>query len=681
MGYLGRRIGLSQDRGDSTPGGAGGAVGGGLLDLFAHGYFERQGDLYNAPGVSATGLTATGGVISDYPDGGSNIYRAHIFTSSGTFNVTALGDFPSAVDYLVVAGGGGGGCRGGGGGAGGLRATTDQTGGGGSLESVVPVAVAPYAVVIGAGGDGSVAISAKGVNGVNSSLAYNGGTITSTGGGGGGSDTSQPGSPGASGGGGSNGGSKGNGLDGSPAQGFNGADASGDANGGGGGAGAVAPPNGNGGPGVQVAIAGPTAFTGVGALNPSTSQYQWFAGGGGRGHGLNGTSGTGGIGGGGDGVTLKPNGPGKSGASGTGGGGGGGGADSSYVANYGGSGGSGIVIVRYQIAAVSTAKASGGSVSFYNSGSGLKTIHTFTSSGNFITPGTFDENVEYLVVGGGGAGGGISFRGGGGGAGAVIHGTTPISSPQTIAVQVGGGGHGLYSYGINPGPGGNGTNSFFGPPITAPGGGMGGGYVSPTSGIAGGSGGGASGGPGSGTGGNGTGDPFPGDPADNSPANGWGHDGGATVDLQQGGGGGGAGAVGYVNNPPAGNNRGLGGSGIQVPATFRNPVSNPSGTGGGGLGVQNPTGTSWYIAGGGNGGGYSKPTGGNPYAATVVPAGGGGTGAIDGPGNSPEATYPVYRHGHPGVVNTGSGGGGSNPTYDGKPGSGASGLVLIAYPS
>ena len=35
MGYLGRRIGLSQDSGDSNPGGANGAVGGGILDIFA----------------------------------------------------------------------------------------------------------------------------------------------------------------------------------------------------------------------------------------------------------------------------------------------------------------------------------------------------------------------------------------------------------------------------------------------------------------------------------------------------------------------------------------------------------------------------------------------------------------------------------------------------------------------
>ena len=55
-----------------------------------------------------------------------NVYRAHIFTSSGTFNVTLLNRFPNIpdnIDYLVVAGGGGGGSWqfGGGGGAGGLR--------------------------------------------------------------------------------------------------------------------------------------------------------------------------------------------------------------------------------------------------------------------------------------------------------------------------------------------------------------------------------------------------------------------------------------------------------------------------------------------------------------------------------------------------------------------------------
>ena len=68
MGYLGRRIGLSQGQGDSDPAGADGAVGGGILDLFAAGYFNREGTL--SPNVPApSGLTATGGVISDYTDG------------------------------------------------------------------------------------------------------------------------------------------------------------------------------------------------------------------------------------------------------------------------------------------------------------------------------------------------------------------------------------------------------------------------------------------------------------------------------------------------------------------------------------------------------------------------------------------------------------------------------------
>jgi len=35
------------------------------------------------------GITATGGVISDYSVSGTN-YRAHIFTSTGTFSVSAV---------------------------------------------------------------------------------------------------------------------------------------------------------------------------------------------------------------------------------------------------------------------------------------------------------------------------------------------------------------------------------------------------------------------------------------------------------------------------------------------------------------------------------------------------------------------------------------------------------------
>ena len=76
-----------------------------LLKYFRN-TFVRGGGGTNATGPQS-GLTATGGVISDYTDGPA-VYRAHIFTSSGTFDVTAPGGFGDTVDLLVVAGGGGG---------------------------------------------------------------------------------------------------------------------------------------------------------------------------------------------------------------------------------------------------------------------------------------------------------------------------------------------------------------------------------------------------------------------------------------------------------------------------------------------------------------------------------------------------------------------------------------------
>ena len=111
MGYLGRRIGKSQNTGTDADG-ANGNLGGGILDLFEQGYFAREGNISRSPGLAPSGITATGGVISDYTDPSPGaIYRAHIFTTSGTFNITALSTdptIPSGVDALVVAGGGGG---------------------------------------------------------------------------------------------------------------------------------------------------------------------------------------------------------------------------------------------------------------------------------------------------------------------------------------------------------------------------------------------------------------------------------------------------------------------------------------------------------------------------------------------------------------------------------------------
>jgi hypothetical protein len=99
-----------------------------LLEYFRN-TFVRGGGGTNYV-AQLQGLTATGGVISDYTDGPGTVYRAHIFTSSGTFDVSAIGDYGANVEYLVVAGGGGGGVdrfspipsrSAGGGGAGGLR--------------------------------------------------------------------------------------------------------------------------------------------------------------------------------------------------------------------------------------------------------------------------------------------------------------------------------------------------------------------------------------------------------------------------------------------------------------------------------------------------------------------------------------------------------------------------------
>ena len=745
MGYLGRRIGLSQDKGDSTPGGADGAVGGGILDLIASGYFQRQGNIYNAPGIIAEGFVATGGVISDYTDG-IKIYRAHIFTSSGTLNITGPGSFdPAGVEYLVVGGGGGGGSGsppssvgGSGGGAGGLRTNLSGhplNGGTYPIPSSLP---APYTVTVGGGGHGR----ASGAN-----LAAGDGTssefyppshntypaaqfIRGAGGGGGGSRNPGSGSEeyGRSGlaGGGSGGGSwapspnpgavgsadpnhpetaghaGGGGSPSTPTEGGGGGGGAGGA----GSTGTSGSDGGAGGAGIRVSIGAPASNPSpIGSPGPGSGAAAtgWFAGGGGGGGSNTNNDGGGGGGhpttlssyaGGGYGGKSPPaptsHQDGSAGDAASGGGGGAGG-----VASDGRNGGSGIVVIRYQIGTLqspgsSPKGATGGAVTIYNS----KVIHTFTSSGSFVAPGSFSETLEYVVVGGGGAGGGQNFRGGGGGAGAVRHGTTPVSGPSTTTVQVGAGG--VYFH--PEGPNGNGTPSYFGTPITSPGGGMGGGYEDPYAGIAGGSGGGAGGYPSGSDGAAGTdpgpatGDSYPGDPADTSPANGWGYRGGGrgSEGRQQGGGGGGAGGPGIPSDSgdyPS--TYGYGGPGVQLPTTFRDPRSAPGGTGGtgphgpgagGGLGYQNPGGTSWYVAGGGNGGGYSKPTGVNPSVITFVPAGGGGRGAINGPGNSPEPEHVYRNQGWPGAVNSGSGGGGASPAYNQAPGQGGSGLVLIAYP-
>lgn len=691
-----------------------------LLDYFVSGKAVQYHSAENGYRYITEPIVATGGLISDYTEG-STFYRAHIFTSSGVLDVTRLSQGitnGNNIEYLVIGGGGAGGAHyGAGGGAGGVR--TNLTGSPVSDGQTFTAAIREYAISVG-GGAASTGSSPT-PKSPNGSDSYFGPPstpegVTARGGGSGGSNGGAPEHPGNPGG--SGGGSKGTGTIGygynpstpspvtpqipaSHPYGFTQGNPGGQGNpgaqycGGGGGIGAAGAsvPNsstngGAGGAGLKFAIAGPPTYTAVGAIDPVTGDGQYFAGGGAGGGG--GTS-PGGLGGGGRGTPNGTPNAASRGQENTGGGGAGRTQSGSASKT---NGGSGIVIVRYKLGQVlGTAKATGGIISFYNG----KTIHTFIGTGTFVAPATFNETVEYVVVGGGGSGGGQDFRGGGGGAGAVLHNTANINGPSTTNVQIGGGG----SFVSPESSAGNGTPSYFGAPFTAPGGGMGGGYNSPYAGIQGGSGGGAGGYPGGTDGdagtdpGTATGDSFPGNPDDNSPTNGWGYRGGGrgSEGRQQGGGGGGAGGQGTPSDSgdyPT--TYGFGGPGIQLPTTFRNPASAPSGTGGtspsvsngtsSGLGYQSPTGDNWYVAGGGNGGGYSKPTGVNPSVETFVPAGGGGTGAINGPGNSPEPEHPVRVTGWPGAVNSGSGGGGSSPQYDTVgPGQGGSGIVMVAYPT
>ena len=46
--------------------------------------------LITGGGAGGPGITASGGLVSDYTEG-STLYRAHIFTSTGTLVVTDLG--------------------------------------------------------------------------------------------------------------------------------------------------------------------------------------------------------------------------------------------------------------------------------------------------------------------------------------------------------------------------------------------------------------------------------------------------------------------------------------------------------------------------------------------------------------------------------------------------------------
>tara|TARA_R100000231_G_scaffold4313_1_gene7366 strand:- start:323 stop:1285 length:963 start_codon:yes stop_codon:yes gene_type:complete len=111
---------------------------------------------------------------------------------------------------------------------------------------------------------------------------------------------------------------------------------------------------------------------------------------------------------------------------------------------------------------------------FGETGGGLQSIQTFTSSGTYTKPSGINKVKVIVTAGGGGGGGGSSnYNGGsGGGAGGTAIELIDVSSlSSTVAVTVGGGGNGVGSNGT----GGTGGTSSFGSYCSATGGNGGGG--------------------------------------------------------------------------------------------------------------------------------------------------------------------------------------------------------------
>jgi hypothetical protein len=122
------------------------------LDQTSGTYTITQTDYYQNTGTGTFTLvttlelpeiTATGGTESTVTIG-SSIYKLHLFTGSGTLNISESNN--RFIEYLVVGGGGGGGSDMGGGG-----------GAGGYAQSQSALAIGQYTITVGAGGTGAPA--------------------------------------------------------------------------------------------------------------------------------------------------------------------------------------------------------------------------------------------------------------------------------------------------------------------------------------------------------------------------------------------------------------------------------------------------------------------------------------------------------------------------------------------
>ena len=72
-----------------------------LLEYFRQTFGAGGGGTNAPPGVASLGLTATGGIISDYTTAPGDVYRAHVFTTSGTFDAVSYTHLTLPTIYSV----------------------------------------------------------------------------------------------------------------------------------------------------------------------------------------------------------------------------------------------------------------------------------------------------------------------------------------------------------------------------------------------------------------------------------------------------------------------------------------------------------------------------------------------------------------------------------------------------
>ena len=136
----------------------------GYVNKFLRGInFDSTGTGPSAAPVSGpdgnSGISATGGQISEFTAPTGEVYKTHQFTTSGSFVISSVaptGD--GKIDFLVIGGGGAGASEcSGGGGAGGYRTSLPEGPGGPSptAETQLTLSAATYPIIIGAGGRGS----------------------------------------------------------------------------------------------------------------------------------------------------------------------------------------------------------------------------------------------------------------------------------------------------------------------------------------------------------------------------------------------------------------------------------------------------------------------------------------------------------------------------------------------